>query len=76
MKEGHKKTVNADMKKTANHANLVREHLCEQIWTFCQNSNKSISNHTFFEQIDCIDGRNFKISNDLIQMVLSSPIFS
>ena len=30
----------ADMKKPANRANLVREHLYKKVWTFCQNSNK------------------------------------
>ena len=38
------------------YANLVRRHLCEKMLTFCQNSNKSTTNHTFLQQIDHIEG--------------------
>ena len=51
------------MKKLANRANLVRRHLCEKMWTFCQNSIKSTTNHTILENIDHIEG---KISKTVI----------
>ena len=61
-------------------AKLVRRHLCEKLWTFCQNSNKFATNHTFIEQIDHIEGRNIKISYDLLLIYtfwsLSSPKLS
>ena len=41
-----------DMKKPANRANLVCGHLCEKLWTFCQNSNKFATNHTFINHIE------------------------
>ena len=31
-----KSPLTSDMKKPANRANLVRGHLCEKMWTFCQ----------------------------------------
>ena len=34
----------------------------------CEHFVKSGTNHTFLEQIDHIEGRNFKISNDLLQI--------
>ena len=56
------------MKKPANRTNLVRGHVCEKMWTFFQNRNKFSTNHTFLEEIDHIEGRNFKIINDLLKM--------
>ena len=65
-----------DMIKPATRANLVRGQLFEK----CQNNNKSKTNHTFLEQIDHIEGRKFKIIDDLLHMFtfwyLSSPTFS
>ena len=55
---------------------MVRRHSCEKMWTFCQNTNKSAT----IIDIYYIEGRNFKISKDLLQMYtflsLSSPTFS
>ena len=42
------------MKKPAKCANLVHKHFSEKMWTFCQNSNKSTTNHTFLEKINHI----------------------
>ena len=65
--------LGSDMRKHANRANLVHRHLCEKMWTVCQNSNKSTTNHTFLEEIYLVEGRNFKISNNLQQMYKFMP---
>ena len=56
------------------------QHLYKELWTFCQKSNKTATNHTFLEQIEHVEMRNLKISNVLFQMYtfwsISSPTFS
>ena len=54
--------------KPVNRANLVRRHVCEKICTSCQNSNTYTTNHTFLVQIDHIEGINYKVSKDFLQM--------